>query len=219
MRTRAVFLTLGVLAAMTCIPHGASGKGAWRATLSGPGLDAPVVIGSKAGRDVNRAANLSGLYSALFEAKPNALLDEQPDDSPGPRFEIAYDFDGPGHGGNVVRQDVYPYASPPITYVEPGQPVFDDEATTLGGWYEARPRLLRFLLAEGLPDLKTAASAVMEKLGRDKEAAALVQQSRPVASQRGNSWVVLTLLGAALLVGTAAFVVVARRRRLRAAHA
>jgi hypothetical protein len=218
MKTRALLLTLTAICIALFAPLEALAKGAWRATLSGPGLDSPVVIGSKGGRDVSRAANLSGFYSALFETKPNAMLDEQPGGFLGPRFEIAYDFDIPGHGGNVVNQDVYPYASPPITYVEPGQPVFN-KATTFGGWYEARPRLLRFLYSEGLPDLKTAASAVIEKLGRDKEAASLVQQSRSVASHRSNSWVAVVLVGTAVVLGAVAFVVLARRRRLRAIHA
>jgi hypothetical protein len=58
----------------------------------------------------------------------------------------------------VIRQDVYPYASPvPVTYMAPGQPIFDME--TPGGWFQARPDLKETLVAAGLPEMAAAGSS------------------------------------------------------------
>jgi hypothetical protein len=216
MKVRAALLMLMVVPVLASVRSPASAKGAWTATLSGPGLDAPVVIGSKAGRDVNRVANLSGMYSTLFETQPDLTLDDEPEGDLGPRFEIAYDFRAPDIEGSVVRQDVYPYARPyPVTYVEPGQRVFD-QAESYGGWYEAGPRLLRFLQTEGLPDLETATSAASDQSGSGRDAA---PPGPPGVdpSRSGSSWIVVLVVAAIVIAGSV--LVVARRRRPGAAHA
>ena len=67
----------------------------------------------------------------------------------GPRYTIVWKVPG-GEGVTFrIRQDLYPYArGGGVTYMKPGQPIFD--MTTSGGWY-ANPELKRTLVSLGLP--------------------------------------------------------------------
>jgi hypothetical protein len=52
----------------------------------------------------------------------------------------------------TVVQDVYPYApAGPVTYIAPGQRLFEGR-TTSGGWFQAGPELKETLVAAGLPE-------------------------------------------------------------------
>jgi hypothetical protein len=98
----------------------------------------------------------AGLPDALFQSQPNPMLAERPTRDLGPKHTITWTLPGPSGKDDHVKQDVYAYANPPVTYVEPGLKFFDDMETR-GGWYVAGPALKEALVDAGLP--RTAPSA------------------------------------------------------------
>jgi hypothetical protein len=86
----------------------------------------------------------------VFQTVPNPMFSKQPDGELGPRYTVVYVMPGPT-GSDLIRQDLYPYATPsPLTYTEPGQSYFGGQKT-VGGWFVARPALRDDLVAVGLP--------------------------------------------------------------------
>jgi hypothetical protein len=134
-------------------PAAALAKGASEATIDGPGLDTPIVIegdGETPFHPLGRLAALTGFFPAVFERTPNPMLADQPGTHLGPRYAVSWVMPY-GEQSSVIRQDVYPYATPyPVSYMEPGQPFFE-EMRTLGGWYQGTPELKRRLVEVGLP--------------------------------------------------------------------
>lgn len=224
MRSRTVLFSF---VALLLIGGPAFAKGASRATISGPGFDAPVEVGYTGGADLSRLANLTGIYGALFETEPNLMLPENPAQTLGPRYQIGYVMKAPGYKMNVVRQDVYPFAKPnPVTYVEPGQPIFGrmrtHQSRTVGGWYESGPALVRFLVAKGMPEPKggletkgdDASAKVGDQAGLDDAAGAAKADTRDAAPAPRNDsearWPLIAIVTVVLGAGT--WVTVARRR-------
>jgi hypothetical protein len=236
MRSRTM---LFLLTALLFAAQPASAKGASRATISGPGFKEPVELGYTGGNDLSRLANLTGIYGALFETEPNPMLDENPADKLGPRYEIGYVMKAPGFKMNVVRQDVYPFAKPnPVTYVDPGQPIFGqsrkNQSRTVGGWYESGPALVRFLVTKGMPEPKggletkdkkdapakggdetAAKDAAAEASGETRDAAPAPREDPNGGSAASWPLIAIGTLVLALMVGT--WVVLARRRLRSAA--
>ena len=132
------------------IPVAAHAKGASEATVTGPGLDKPLFFGGgeQDGTAVMGLVESAGFFPAVFSQTPDPMLKDAPPGPLGPKYTIHYVV--PGNNGRGIEQDVYPYAKPtPITYMRPGQPMFDGK--TIGGWYAAPPALKQQLVAKGLP--------------------------------------------------------------------
>jgi hypothetical protein len=139
-------LVTAVLALALATP--ASAKWVDRATITGPGLDAPIVAGGEVLFDS------SGFYSATFAQSPGHAAPRTK--QLGPRYTVTHIVPGPT--GHPVRQDLYPYAAGgPVTYMKAGQP-FVDGLQTQGGWYAAPADLKETLVALGLPRVAPAAS-------------------------------------------------------------
>ena len=135
------------------LPAAALAKGASEATIEGPGLETPIVVesdGETPFHPLGRLAALTGLFPAVFERTPNPMLADQPGTHLGPRYTVSWVMPY-GEQSSVIRQDVYPYAKPlPVSYMEPGQPFFE-EMRTLGGWYQGTLELKRRLVEVGIP--------------------------------------------------------------------
>ena len=141
-------LTLvAAIAAALLVPAVASAKGPTAASISGPGFAKKIKVvgdgsGGTPGGDLTQQA---GFFPAAFGQSPDPMLHRRPADL-GPRYTIVWNVPG----GTVfhVRQYAYPYArGGAVTYMKPGQPIFD--MTTRGGWYRD-PQLKRTLVGLGL---------------------------------------------------------------------
>jgi hypothetical protein len=151
-RTLALMVTVGIAIGSWASP--AAAKGPDQATITGPGLDEPIVVTGwgepGSGGDLAGLADGSGLFGVMFESGVG-LLPEAPDGPLGARVEIAYRVPDGTPAGSTVRQDLYPLAQGgPLTYTEAGQAVFG--STTRGGWYRTPASFVRVLEQLGLPN-------------------------------------------------------------------
>ena len=148
-----------VLAALV-LPAALLAKGASEARITGPGLGDGITLageGAPDGGKLMRLAESAGFFPAAFVTTPNPMLSTRPKGTLGPRYRITYVMPGPNGQVSKLRQALYPYATPrPVSYMKPGQAFFGTEKT-VGGWFIAKPKLKRQLVALGLP--RTAAAA------------------------------------------------------------
>jgi hypothetical protein len=142
---------------MLALPALAAAKGPTAASISGPGFSKMVKVlndgsGGTAGGDLTQQA---GFFPAAFGQSPDPMLHRRPADL-GPRYTIVWKVPGAG-SRERLQQDLYPYArGGAVTYMKPGQPIFD--MTTRGGWYRD-PQLKRTLVGLGLASQAPSVSA------------------------------------------------------------
>ena len=171
-RTLVFIATVGFVVIAWASP--AMAKGPDQVTITGPGLDKPIVVtgygepgsGGNVG-NVGELADGSGLFLVMFgsNSSDQKLLTQAPTAQLGPKFLLSYRVPDATEGGSTVRQDLYPQAAGgPLTYTEPGQAVFG--TTTSGGWYQTPPSFGRVLVhlgvstnAVGQPQPASAATA------------------------------------------------------------
>ena len=153
MKQRALLST--ILGLTLLLPAAALGKGASEATSTGPGIGDGITLageGQVGGGQLSQLAQEAGFFPSVFATSPNPMLAKRPGGDHGPRYRIVYTMPGPNGVTDLIRQDLYPYATPqPVTYVEPGQQYFGTERT-VGGWYVASSTLKEGLVAVGLPE-------------------------------------------------------------------
>lgn len=161
MKRAFLILALAALA----LPAAALGKGPSDAVISGPG-------GGGGGGDITftgccandtptmMLAEHAGFFPAVFTQTPDPMLDARPKGDLGPKYTITYTVPGPNNETWTIKQDLYPYAtSGPVTYLRPGQKIFEVPGGTRGGWFQATPQLKETLVAAGLPPSAPTASA------------------------------------------------------------
>jgi hypothetical protein len=200
-------------------------KGADQATITGPALAHPVVVGGDGEPGGSSAlAQLSegsGLFPAMFGAGSGAgLVAHRPAGRLGPRYTLEYRV--PADVPLRVRQDLYPLAEGgPVTYTRAGQPAFGGERT-FGGWYTAPPTFAGLLASVGVPATGAApvsttaagqaAGAGAAADGDTRPADAAPASTGPRPGRRG--WVLPTMLAVLLAAGATAVaaVTVSRRR-------
>jgi hypothetical protein len=137
---RAIGVAAIVLALWTAA-NSAMAKGIERAHFTGPGLPAEGVTLIRA-----RAISQVGLVAPKWAL--SALGVARADLGTAYRARYRMDY-APRH---VFRQIVYPYAKGgPITFTPRGQHIGQDHESFRGGWYAARPCLLRLLVTHGFP--------------------------------------------------------------------
>jgi hypothetical protein len=131
------FLTLTTVA--LALPAGA--KGVSEATITGPGIEEPIVLG--VGGEESR--RIETLISAIafwdltytYPDSPHRppISDEPPTANLGPEFTVRVGHIGPG-GTAYVDVLVYPDAEGgPLVHVEPDVKVEEMQEVTSGGWY------------------------------------------------------------------------------------
>jgi hypothetical protein len=139
---------VAAIATALLVPAIALAKGPTSASITGPGFSKKIKVfndgsGGTPGGDLTQQA---GFFPAAFGQSPDPMLHRRPAGRLGPRYRIAWRV--PGGAVFLVRQDIYPYArGGAVTYMKPGQPIFD--MTTRGGWYRD-PQLKRTLVGLGL---------------------------------------------------------------------
>jgi hypothetical protein len=223
---------LVTVAAATVLGVGAAAapalaKGADQATITGPGLQHPIVLGGLGEPDTDstlaQLAEGSGLFPAMFGPDAgSALVADKPAGRLGPRYRLVYRV--PDSTALQIRQDLYPQADGgPVTYTPAGQAAFGGQRT-FGGWFTA-PRTFTALLTRiGIPtyagaSTHTAASgasthtAARPATDPDPTPAATPARPRPT----GRHWVLpvtLAILLAAAAAATSAITI----RRHHSAH-
>jgi hypothetical protein len=151
MKRAFLILALAALA----LPATALGKGPSEAVINGPG-DGGGGITFKGCCENNsptmQLAEHAGFFPAVFTQTPDPMLDARPRGDLGPKYTITYTVPGPDNETWKIEQDLYPYAaSGPVTYLRPGQKIFENPGGTHGGWFQATPQLKETLVAAGLP--------------------------------------------------------------------
>lgn len=202
-------LLVAVVALAVTAP--AAAKGPDQATLTGPGLDGPIIFGGSgesAGTPLGDLTVGTGFFAAMFGQTPDPMLARSPTSDLGPRYKIVYRVPGPS-GTDRLRQDLYPYAKGgPVSYTRPGQPFFGTERTH-GGWYRAQAGLKQTLVAAGLRPLAPSGST------RKTPVAAGLATAAPIGSTGDGSFPFIwpALATAAVVLALIAAVVVRHRRR------
>jgi hypothetical protein len=211
-------LAVAALAALLLlVPTAAHAKGATAATIDGGGPGGlpggPITLKGDgepgSGTDLGMLAEGAGVFAVMFEGEPGRL-DAAPTDRLGPRYTITWTFADDLGKARQVRQHVYPYAAGgPVTFMPPGQPVFDTETT--GGWYQGFDGLRAQLIDLGLPNRDPLTPAAP---------AAKAPSPSPASPQPSPApaWPGLAVIAAGvLLIATCA--VLALRRQAREATA
>lgn len=219
MRWRALVVaaTAAVLVLVSAGP--ALAKGADRATISGPGLTSPIVVGDDgdAGGEPGSGGKLatlgdgSGLFLAMFGPGGGpGLVEQQPAGALGPRYELAYRVPDGSATPATVTQDLYPAAAGgPVVYTRAGQQVFG--GTTAGGWYRAPAGLAALLSTLGVPGVATVPTAPAAGAPHSLPPSARADGASARGGSRPAGYWVAT--GAAVLVACAVALTVRYRRR------
>ena len=164
-----VLLILSIAA--LALPAPALAKGPSEAVLSGPGDGGGGGItfggdGESGGTPLGNLTDQAGFFPAVFARQPDPMLNARPKGDLGPKYTITYTVPGPNNETWKIEQDVYPYAkSGPVTYMKPGQTVFQITGGTRGGWFQADSRLKKTLVSAGLPARPKAGSSDGTSLG------------------------------------------------------
>jgi len=188
-------LVLCAVAALT-LPTVAVAKGPSGASIDGPGTGGSLKFSSdeSGGGTLGTLTEQTGIFPALFGQTPDPMQTSRPQGDLGPRYTITWTVPTGKGKADRVKQDVYPYATPPLTYMAPGQEIFDTE--TRGGWFRSDEGLKQTLVAAGLPT------------------------TAPNSSSSDSSFFstgLVSLFGAALLLAMATTLVMRRRARPAAA--
>jgi hypothetical protein len=140
-----------VAVAALFVPAVAAAKGPSEATISGPGLAAPLQIsGTEGSGDLGQLVSETGFFPATFGQSPNPLLRKEPLAWRGPEYSIVYRVPGP-NTIDTLTQELFPYAvGGPLSHMRAGQKFWGDQRTR-GGWYRGTAALKQLLVRAGLP--------------------------------------------------------------------
>jgi hypothetical protein len=153
-----ILLILAITA--LALPATALGKGPSGASIDGPGDGGGITFTGGRNSGLFNLTEQTGLFPAVFAREPDPMLDGRPHGDLGPKYTITWTVPGPNNETWKIQQDVYPYATPaPVTYMKPGQTVFQIPGGTRGGWFQADSRLKETLVSAGLPATPIADSS------------------------------------------------------------
>jgi hypothetical protein len=149
-----IILTVVAAGVLAGLPSAAWAKGPSRATVTGPGLAAPITVGGDgepgSGGRLAALAEGSGFFAAMFGETPDPMRATPPTTDLGPRYTVTYLVPGGSRDATIIQQ-LYPLAATgPASYLAPGQTFFDTEKTR-GGWYSASRAFLATLRDLGIP--------------------------------------------------------------------
>lgn len=135
------------------LPVMAIAKGPSSASISGPGLDTPLLVtgdGEGQGTALGTLASAGGFFAQMYGQSPDPTLASRPGGTLGPRYTAVYVVPGPNSIESRVVQYIYPYAKPgALTYMKPGQRFWEGRKAH-GGWYRASAGLKKMLVRAGL---------------------------------------------------------------------
>lgn len=132
----------------------AQAKGPDRATLTGPGLEEPLVFsyGPASTASLGVLAQKGGFWVQAFgapaEVNQGKVLAAKPRGNLGPRYLVVYRVPRSPQTSSLIRQELYPYAAKPVSHMAK-QRLWT--RTVPGGWYQLGPGLKATLVKAGLP--------------------------------------------------------------------
>ena len=192
---------LAALAAALVLPAAALAKGPLEATVSGPGLDGAVAVRGDGeggtGTPLGRLVESAGFFPLAFGQEPDPTTAARPKGDLGPAYTVRFTVPGPDGKDATLTQTMYPYATPPVSHMAPGQRFFDGQRTH-GGWLLASDGLKPLLVELGLPRSAPTAGGDDGVLGIDANALTVAA---------------VVAIGLALALVAAAALIVARRPR------
>ena len=152
---RRTLLLIGVLALALASP--ANAKGPDRATVTGPGLERPLIFSGYHPSALGVLTEQGGFWQQVFgigngRIDQGGVLPMRPRGSLGPRYVVVYRLPGPKT--SLVRQTLYPFARTPVSHMERQR--FWGDRVTRGGWYRWGPDLEAALVRAGLPATRPA---------------------------------------------------------------
>jgi hypothetical protein len=214
MRWRIVVLFAAVTAVVFGVATPAVAKGADQATITGPGLSKPIVLGGNgepgSGEQLGKMSEDSGLFRFIFGADNGSgkVLLAQPAGDLGPKFSLNYRIPDAEPQGTTFHQDLYPSAAGgPVTFTPNGQIVFG--TTVTGGWYQPTPLFAQLLTAIGVPGVATSATST--------PSAPATQAATSARSDGAPGWLPGVIIGVAVGLAVLAVVGLGLRSRRRAA--
>jgi hypothetical protein len=147
------FTLAATITAALLLPTTAAAKEPGAASISGPGFSKTLKAprnGDFQNTALGRLTFSSGFFPAAVGQQPDPMLPSRPLSKLGPKYTVVWTVPGPpGNETHTVSQELYPYArGGALTYLSPGQPIFDMK--TRGGWYRAYG-LKSTLMSLGLP--------------------------------------------------------------------
>jgi hypothetical protein len=202
----------------------AAAKGADQATITGPGISTPIVVGGDGEPGttggLGQLSDASGLFVAMFGPDSNgamALANTAPTGPLGPRYELTYRVPGGNPRPDTLKQDAYPLAAGgPVTFTPAGQAVLG--TTTTGGWYHAPDTFRPLLTSLGVPGL-TGAAATPSRTQPSSVAnathAANTADAGTVAPAHRTRWLVIAAGAIAVCVVAMAVALLRRSSRPR----
>ncbi|MFQ5966658.1 MAG: hypothetical protein ACE5MI_03485 [Acidimicrobiia bacterium] len=191
MRKRLVVPTLVILLLLSAMAGVAWAKGPEGATITGPGIGEPIVIGGSGefsnGSEFSKFIEATGFWHLVFGAEGirsemGETVAAPPSTDLGPAYVVTWHL-----LRNRIEANVYPRADGgPLIFVEPGITIEDFETETVGGWFAAEPTLLDLMASYGVPVIgaSTAIPVETEPKGapRDAPAAEATEFAVPDAS-------------------------------------
>lgn len=165
MRRSGAVLAIAIIVAASWIvagPASAKGPVVVEATITGPGIEAPIVLTDPDGpvglnntadaRRLGLLAEQTGIYDRIFGSE--GVTAREPTGELGERFTIIWTLAMPGVEGGAPRvfvSDLYPYADGgPVSFTHAAG--FEMAGITAEeGWHHAPPALVENLEAWGLP--------------------------------------------------------------------
>lgn len=182
---RKPLLLICLLALFLAAP--AQAKGPDRATMTGPGLEKPLVFyGPDGTAPLGLLTQQGGFWVQAFglgtgRVDEGKAVAAKPRGNLGPRYLIVYRVPGGTKTPSLLRQELYPYAAQPVSYM-PKQRFWQTRIAP-GGWYQWGLELKAALVKAGLPATAPA---------RQQAACAVTKSLRP-SQQYGTSglWVML----------------------------
>lgn len=216
-RISVVAAVAGIAVLMMAGP--AAAKGADQATITGPGISTPIVVGGEgepgSGEQLGQLGDASGLFVAMFGPGSDgamALSGTAPTGALGPRYELTYRVPGANPKPDTLKQDAYPLAAGgPVTFTLAGQPVLGTKTT--GGWYHAPDTFRPLLTALGVPGLTAAAATASRP--QPTTTANAANAAGTAAQAHWTRWLVIAAGAIAVCVAVMAVAFLRRSSRSR----
>jgi hypothetical protein len=171
----------------------AQAKGPDRATITGPGLERPLVFsyGHAGTPSLGLLTEKGGFWAQAFGASTGVgrgrMLAARPTGDLGPRYLVVYRVPRSPETWSLVRQELYPYAAKPVSHMAK-QRLWT--RTVPGGWYQLGRGLKATLIGAGLPATPPA---------EHRQSACPVTRSTLASRRYGSSRLWVTLPPAGIL--------------------
>ncbi len=201
-------ITAGLLSAALALP--ALAKGPASATITGPGIDEPIVLDGDphpdSGSHLAEFSLATGFWELAYGADVDGggleVLDIPPTKELGPEYVVVWSHGGAG--GDVMSL-VYPHAAGgPLVFVESAVYIADMDMETHGGWFASTHDVAGLLGSYGASVTMTEPPAPPQQVVPEPEPAAppeLAPVSEPADPGPGVGWVWLTPAGLVFTVG------------------